>query len=115
MRRWRTLVSRQTEARQAAYKTSCGASVSSTCIATARDDIPKRTDLGEILKLNEAKKELYDRQERNSNGCDHHFQFRNLTVITSLCEARATTIICLICSFCARRATAPKGRETGSI
>lgn len=47
-----------------------------------RTDIPKRTDIGKVLPYNDAKnkKYLYGEQGGFCNGCEHHFQLRNLTV-----------------------------------
>ena len=47
---------------------------------THRDDIPRRTDLGEELRgkgKDECKKTLYGLQEGYCNGCHEHFQIRN--------------------------------------
>ena len=47
-----------------------------------RTDIPRRTDIGKVLPYNDAKnkKYLYGEQGGYCNGCEHHFQLRNLTV-----------------------------------
>ena len=47
---------------------------------THRDDIPRRTDLGEELRgkgKDEYRKTLYGLQEGNCNGCHEHFQIRH--------------------------------------
>lgn len=47
-----------------------------------RIDIPKRTDLGKLLRYNcrENKEKLYGEQEGNCAGCKGHFEMRNLTI-----------------------------------
>ena len=47
-----------------------------------RTDIPKRNDLGKILKYNDVKNKryLYGEQGGYCNGCEHHFELRNFTV-----------------------------------
>ena len=47
---------------------------------TARDDVPKRTDLGELPNYRTHRHTLYGRQEGICNGCLVHFPFRNMTV-----------------------------------
>ena len=47
---------------------------------TARDDAPKRTDLGELPNYRTHRHTLYGRQEGICNGCLVLFPFRNLTV-----------------------------------
>ena len=47
---------------------------------TARDDVPKRTDLGELPNYRTHRHTLYGRQEGICNGCLVLFPFRNLTV-----------------------------------
>ena len=47
---------------------------------TARDDVPKRTDLGELPNYRTHRHTLYGRQEGVCNGCLVLFPFRNLTV-----------------------------------
>ena len=46
----------------------------------ARDDIPKRDDLGKLPNYRTHRHTLYGRQEGICNGCLVHFPFRNLTV-----------------------------------
>ena len=47
-----------------------------------RTDIPKRTDLGETPKYNSDanRKKIYGEQEGHCNGCQTHFELRNLEV-----------------------------------
>ena len=47
-----------------------------------RTDIPKRTDLGKIIPYNDIRnrKYLYGEQGGYCNGCENHFESRNLTV-----------------------------------
>ena len=47
-----------------------------------RTDIPKRTDLGKTPRYNvaENKQQLYGQQAGNCNGCDSHFELRNLEI-----------------------------------
>ena len=47
---------------------------------TARGDVPKRTDLGELPNYRTHRHTLYGRQEGICNGCLVLFPFRNLTV-----------------------------------
>ena len=47
---------------------------------TARDDVPQRTDLGELPNYRTHRHTLYGRQEGICNGCLVLFPFRNLTV-----------------------------------
>ncbi len=46
----------------------------------ARDDVPKRDDLGKLPNYRTHRHTLYGRQEGICNGCLVHFPFRNLTV-----------------------------------
>ena len=47
-----------------------------------RTDVPKRTDLGKIPRYNatENKQQLYGIQAGHCNGCDSHFELRNLEI-----------------------------------
>ncbi len=45
-----------------------------------RDDIPRRTDLGDLPNYRTHKHTLFGRQEGVCNGCRHSFQFRNFTI-----------------------------------
>ena len=47
-----------------------------------RTDIPKRTDLGKVIRYNDSKNKryLYGEQGGYCNGCGHHFEMRNLAV-----------------------------------
>ena len=47
---------------------------------TAREDIPIRTDLGELPNYRTHKHTLYGKQEGICAGCMRHFLFRNLTL-----------------------------------
>ncbi len=71
-------------------------------------DIPKRTDLGNILRYNapENKTQLYGEQEGYCNGCEVHFEMRNLEVDHMIAEnvGRADHIenLQLLCGNCNR-------------
>ena len=45
-----------------------------------REDIPHRTDLGELPNYRTHRHTLYGRQEGSCAGCEVHFRFRNITV-----------------------------------
>ena len=47
-----------------------------------RTDILKRTDIGKVIRYNDAKNKryLYGEQGSYCNGCEHHFEMRNLAV-----------------------------------
>ena len=47
-----------------------------------RTDIPKRTDLGKVIRYNDErnKRYLYGEQGGYCNGCEHHFELRNFHV-----------------------------------
>ena len=47
---------------------------------THREDIPRRTDLGELPNYRTYKHTLYGRQEGICAGCQVLFPFRNMTV-----------------------------------
>ena len=47
---------------------------------THREDVPKRTDQGEVAPYRTQKHTLYGRQEGYCAGCKHFFHFRNTTV-----------------------------------
>ena len=55
----------------------------------ARDDIPKRTDLGHIPRYNapENKTQLYGEQAGNCNGCGEHFQTQHLEIDHIIAES----------------------------
>ena len=71
-----------------------------------RTDIPKRTDLGRILRYNDMKnkKYLYGEQGGHCNGCKTHFETRNLTVDHIIPRSRGGTDhisnLQLLCSAC---------------
>lgn len=69
-----------------------------------RTDIPRRTDIGKVLRYNDAKNSryLYSEQGGYCNGCKHHYQLRNLTVdhiVPRVPKAEPTTSA--ICNCCA--------------
>ncbi len=47
-----------------------------------RDDIPRRTDLGQIIRYNDLRnrKLLYGEQGGHCRGCDSHFEMRHLEI-----------------------------------
>ncbi|WP_420462763.1 DNA methyltransferase [Candidatus Palauibacter sp.] len=45
-----------------------------------RTDIPRRTDLGDEVKIKEYKGTLYGQQQGHCKGCGVHFEYRNLQV-----------------------------------
>ena len=73
-----------------------------------RTDIPKRTDLGDILQYNapENKTRLYGEQEGNCNGCGTHFQAQHLEVDHIIAKNVGGTDhienLQLLCSHCNR-------------
>ena len=74
----------------------------------ARDDIPNRTDLGNILRYNapENKTQLYGEQAGNCNGCGEHFQTQHLEVDHIIAESVGGTDhlenLQLLCGHCNR-------------
>ena len=74
----------------------------------ARTDIPKRTDLGNILRYNapENKTRLYGEQAGNCNGCGEHFQTQHLEVDHIIAESVGGTDhienLQLLCGHCNR-------------
>ena len=74
----------------------------------ARDDIPKRTDLGNVLRYNapENKTKLYGEQAGNCNGCGEHFQTQHLEIDHIIAESVGGTDhienLQLLCSHCNR-------------
>ena len=55
----------------------------------ARDDIPNRTDLGDIPRYNapENKKGLYGEQDGDCKGCGEHFQTQHLEIDHIIAES----------------------------
>ena len=74
----------------------------------ARDDIPKRTDLGHIPRYNapENKTQLYGEQAGNCNGCGEHFQTQHLEIDHIIAESVGGTDhienLQLLCGHCNR-------------
>ena len=74
----------------------------------ARDDIPKRTDLGDIPRYNapENKTPLYGDQGGNCNGCGEHFQTQHLEIDHIIAESVGGTDhienLQLLCGHCNR-------------
>ena len=73
-----------------------------------RDDIPNRTDLGDIPRYNapENKTQLYGEQAGNCNGCGEHFQTQHLEVDHIIAESVGGTDhienLQLLCGHCNR-------------
>ncbi len=73
-----------------------------------REDVPKRTDLGDIPRYNapENKEHLYGKQGGHCNGCQDHFQSRLLEVdhiiATSVGGTNHIDNLQLLCSHCNR-------------
>ena len=71
-----------------------------------REDIPRRTDIGTVLKYNDAKNKryLYGEQGGYCLGCEEHFTLRNLTVDHIIPKARGGTDhisnLQLLCGAC---------------
>ncbi len=71
-----------------------------------RTDIPRRTDLGELLRYNDErnKRYLYGEQGGYCNGCEHHFELRNMTVDHIVARAHGGTDhisnLQLLCGAC---------------
>lgn len=82
----------------------------------ARTDIPKRTDLGDILRYNapENRTRLYGEQEGYCNGCSEHFQMRHLEVDHIIAGTSGGTDhienLQLLCSHC-NRVKGDRGQE----
>ena len=74
----------------------------------ARDDIPNRTDLGNIPRYNSPanKTQLYGEQAGNCNGCGVHFQVPNLEIDHIIAESVGGTDhienLQLLCGHCNR-------------
>ena len=74
----------------------------------ARTDIPKRTDLGNVLRYNapENRTRLYGEQAGHCNGCGEHFQTQHLEVDHIIAESVGGTDhienLQLLCGHCNR-------------
>ena len=74
----------------------------------ARDDIPNRTDLGDVLRYNapENKTQLYGEQSGYCNGCGEHFQTQHLEIDHIIAESVGGTDhignLQLLCGHCNR-------------
>ena len=75
---------------------------------SARTDIPKHTDLGDIPRYNatENKNRLYGEQGGNCNGCGSHFEKQNLEIDHIIAKSVGGTDhienLQLLCSHCNR-------------
>ena len=71
---------------------------------THRDDVPQRTDQGELPNYRTHKHTLYGRQEGACGGCRHDFPFRNLTVDHVIPQSKGGTDhldnLQLLCGAC---------------
>ena len=82
----------------------------------ARTDIPKRTDLGDILRYNHRKNktQLYGEQSGYCNGCGTHFEKQHLEVDHIIAENVGGTDhienLQLLCSHC-NRVKGERGQE----
>ena len=80
--------------------------------ATALEEPPRRTDLGELPNYRTHRHRLYGEQEGVCAGCDTHFPFRIMEVDHTLPKSRGGTDhpdnLQLLCSHCNRS----KGRRT---
>ena len=82
----------------------------------ARDDIPNRTDLGDIPRYNvpENKTQLYGEQGGDCNGCGEHFQTQHLEIDHIIARSVGGTDhignLQLLCSHC-NRIKGDRGQE----
>lgn len=71
-----------------------------------RMDIPERTDLGTVIRYNSPanKKWLYGEQGGYCNGCEHHFELRNMEIDHIIPQSKGGTDhisnLQLLCSAC---------------
>lgn len=81
-----------------------------------REDVPERTDLGDIPRYNvpENKEQLYGKQEGYCNGCKEHFQSRLLEIdhiiATSVGGTDHISNLQLLCGHC-NRVKGNRGQE----
>ena len=74
----------------------------------ARDDIPQRTDIGKLIRFNDArnKRLLYGEQGGYCAGCGEHFEMRNMEVDHIIARAKGGTDhidnLQLLCGACNR-------------
>ena len=82
----------------------------------ARDDVPNRTDLGEIPRYNapENKTQLYGEQGGHCNGCGEHFQTQHLEIDHIIAKSVGGTDhidnLQLLCGHC-NRVKGERGQE----
>ena len=73
-----------------------------------RTDVPKRTDLGKVIRFNDArnKRRLYGEQGGHCNGCNGHFEARHLEVDHIIARRNGGTDhisnLQLLCGHCNR-------------
>ena len=73
-----------------------------------RDDIPQRTDMGDLIRYNDPrnKRHLYGEQDGCCNGCGEHFRPQNLEVDHIVAQAQGGTDhlsnLQLLCGHCNR-------------
>ncbi len=71
-----------------------------------RTDIPQRTDIGQLIRFNDArnKRLLYGEQGGHCNGCKTHFKLQNLTVDHIIPQSKGGTDhidnLQLLCGHC---------------